>query len=591
MEEATTTLVARAIAISIELVPDAPAERPGTWDRLTFYWLLLITCYLCSLDIAALYYYRRYEPLRSKSVGKLVLSSVFAIVHMWALFVINEQSETVRDWKQLGCDFWAFWVQYLIGLNSWFVFMLERTVTYGYLFLSPLLQPMARKASRVKIFKLALASLLSFPIFIICLLVTLEGGSYVDQQTATCVTELKWKLCILAWVTTDFGVLIWLNSYVNQQQFTLKNQYFNENQELRVTVLIGIVGLAGYVLVNFFGLESYSLYRSLQTMLIGCMYMCVHSSFLCPRLYRAWIQDEVYAADFHRAADPHQYLTLPDDARYLLHSDEQVRLSEFLKFCQQQGRFTLSFELLHDTPSPHEVFRQLSYPAGGPTSRLMEHEPSLSAADKQEQQTAPSSSSSSSSLDRFFLFSSHNGKFGLDQRAMFERVIKTYQSQQSLAGDPVNYVSALLAVLELEQLYYYYESKEWSAHVFQLVAQRFFDPRQLDTFVYIRESTLRNLIHKIAMSMDENGAAVSTPDLQMFDVVKYDIMDILSASFYAAFKRAYAERVKETQPPDQIPVNLRNANLIGGASSSSESNASLELKPVVFVQKQENKKQ
>lgn len=325
------------IGIEFTWTADPLVESPAAWDTIAFFFLGFYTLFCVLVISLVVYYQKRYAPLRAKSPGKLVAALIFSLVHLWSLIVSNEQIEITKTWSHHNCPAWNFWLPYFIGLNSWFIFMIDRMITYGLVFQNDW---DITEWRRIALLKTIIYGFLSMPTLVICILDSAFGMSYYQEDLHACVSTIPVKVCLLTDIVIYMFFMALINGYSNLQ---IRLSFFNESRALNHSLLYGFLTLIAFAIINFSGLQSLSFWRSLQLELLLCMYLFCFLRLAGYTLYKAIRNDHQYEEDFHQDIDPHRLIRIPRSLPELLTRPEMIE--DFLDFCATQEAFTVFLDL------------------------------------------------------------------------------------------------------------------------------------------------------------------------------------------------------------------------------------------------------
>lgn len=259
--------------IVIQWMDDIKVEPPGSWDLFAFWALMTYSCLALIISISCLYYQRFYEPLRLKNTGKLSAALCFSVLHVWSLYVANEQDTTVRNWANQDCIFWNYWLPYAISLTAWFSFMNERILNYGLVLSSIKIEKDMQRTA----LKIVLIVILDAPMIVACLLGSVLKLSFVNSETNSCSSSIVFQLCILISVILQYIAMFSFNSMFNKQ--IRLGTYLNEYEALRQCLLVGASCMIVFLIIHFGGLQVYSVWRTIQV-----LSLCINYCFCFLRL-------------------------------------------------------------------------------------------------------------------------------------------------------------------------------------------------------------------------------------------------------------------------------------------------------------------
>ena len=99
--------------------------------------------------------------------------------------------------------------------------------------------------------------------------------------------------------------------------------------------MIGALCMLCYCIVTFFGLQSLSLYRSIQVVSLSFMYIYILGMFSLKPIYHAFKKNEKYNKVFLNSIYVKDLSTYLEDPS-LLYNDEEILL-DFLLYCKDKG--------------------------------------------------------------------------------------------------------------------------------------------------------------------------------------------------------------------------------------------------------------
>ena len=352
--------------------PDPQVEEPGAWDGFSF-WLLITYMSVVTFVLfpVTIYYARKYEPLRIKSVYKLCVSLFISFIHVGALFVGNEQSLTSKDLAKSNCALWNIWFLYPLGLNGWFLMMAERTITYSFFLkkkddvsvlynhdnvdggysngdsrdfmydVNPKKISIFSVKNRVGrlLFKFLIILFITMPIFIIALLDTLLEQSVFDVETNTCTTALPIKLLILGWVFFIFLFQILLNKWVNSR---ISFIYLNETREVRDILVCGFMAFFIFLLIHFSGSQNLAKWRTIQLCSLLFMYLFSFMRIVYVPLKHAILKDQRYVDEFRRSLDPLNQMKKINSFSEMINTQNLPLIDDFNNYCQNGHVFYIN---------------------------------------------------------------------------------------------------------------------------------------------------------------------------------------------------------------------------------------------------------
>jgi hypothetical protein len=265
-----------------ETVEDIPIEETTVWDYLALVVSLFAVIYLLVI-VVCLIGNRKYKPLAVKHVPNLVVINVAAAVHVCAVFLSNDHIESIRVIKKINCPLWGYYLQYAVGLNTWFVAILYRCASYNLYFLSK--NPHWNKCIRnINAVRIGLVVLLSVPIWTICTLVVLYDGSTYSYEIGTCHGPKGWMMAVLAWTVVGLMLLV---IFALVTKANVDNKFFNESKPLKTAAYASIVVIVLGGAVSFSGFVNFSVGRSLFTVSIAIFHLVTSTKLTMSLLVNA----------------------------------------------------------------------------------------------------------------------------------------------------------------------------------------------------------------------------------------------------------------------------------------------------------------
>ena len=204
-----------------------------------------------------------------QNVRLLFLSSIFASVHIVSTLVANDHIELFRPVRHAICPLWNVWLQLVLGVAPWFVILAWRWILLG------------RAYGLLKRRAIAWGSCLGIvlPIFFLAVAITASGGGRYNSTVGTCITLVGWKIGILFWVIVATTILLAIAFTVSRgisiesARRGYSSDPINEHGPIRDIVIVGVAILVAYACINFLGLFSFSIWRSLATSLVPSLHL------------------------------------------------------------------------------------------------------------------------------------------------------------------------------------------------------------------------------------------------------------------------------------------------------------------------------
>jgi len=246
--------------MSITLFENVPPEKTRKWDEITLI-ILCIAILTMLLFALSIYIKRNYPSLKSKNPLNVILMSFFGIIHIIGVFFTHEHFK-IETSNGFYCYLFPFWIQYFFGLTPWFIILVIYQTTYIWVF-----SPYFENTSKPKrnILQTIIIILILFPMFILCLGVSLFKGTNWNSEYKSCETKIEWKIALL-FIVLYFLVSIyilnnWVKSIIDPQNYR-KYEAVNSITVLSIGIIIVNAG------INLIGLLVFSVFRSISTCLI-----------------------------------------------------------------------------------------------------------------------------------------------------------------------------------------------------------------------------------------------------------------------------------------------------------------------------------
>ncbi len=294
------------MGIVITFTNTDPVPDPTGWAD----WLTLVVVCLYSIAVVVvctmmMIMRKRFFPLRTKNLPNTLAMCCFGLIHCWSTFVGNRHIDIMSDsFKEYSCGIINFWLQYLVGLNGWFCVLylrlLEQTLRWDKSYTEAFSKDGGDQANiernRSSYFR-SLAYMLvnasSWPLGVICILVTALHGSYFEE--GSCHTYLVYKVSLGIWVVSCSCVLAAANHRVSKH---VESQFFSEYLALNSIVKVGLVIVAVNAAVNVTGLVSYSIGRAIFTCAVCFMHTFTFGRLYARLVYKCMTRDSIYLQGF-----------------------------------------------------------------------------------------------------------------------------------------------------------------------------------------------------------------------------------------------------------------------------------------------------
>jgi hypothetical protein len=305
---------------------EIPAEPTAWQDWVVLGYLCAVTLMLLTGTAYVMVRGRRYPPLRSKQVRKLLVMSACGIVQCWATLVANEEL-TLGERSPFVCSLLSFWLEYAVGLGGWICVLLVRVMDYAEVFHAKWRKRTPAQKARAKL-RLCLWVLL--PVVGLCVAVSAAEASAYEGASAGCTTQLPYKAGLAAWVLAQVLTLWVVNRYVSAH---VSDAFFNEYAPLRDILALSVATVLANAGLNFLGMVSYAWGRSLFTALAATLHAFCFLRLYGYRMWKCWRRDLEYAQRFissHAA-----YELRLEHLRELVYMP--MLFEGFLEWCEQGG--------------------------------------------------------------------------------------------------------------------------------------------------------------------------------------------------------------------------------------------------------------
>ncbi len=312
---------------------DNPVQPTGLPDWIALCYISTATVAILISIIIMLIRGGKYAPLRAKDVPKIIVMGIFGLIHIWFAFMTNEHFEFLTRLQRFQCSVFSFWLQYLLGLNMWFIVLVLRLETYIWIF-----SERTKNVTKLKfrVVQLITTLALTIPLIGLCIIVSSTNGSIWDEGKRQCTTDILYKFILLGWIVAEMILLITIFFMMKK---ILTSNYYKEYEPLGNIILLGItiIIVNGFIVV--FGGLSYSIGRAIATILIGTLHVFTLFRLAGYTLWKATICDNRYATRF---------ITSQKNALVGVYRMEDIIddpengeiIDDFLKYCNQQKDFS-----------------------------------------------------------------------------------------------------------------------------------------------------------------------------------------------------------------------------------------------------------
>lgn len=305
---------------------DNPVQPTGIADWIALGYISIVSFAMVFSIIVMLLRGRKYAPLRVKDVPKMIVMAIFGLIHIWFAFMTNEHFPLLNQLQRMECSVFSFWLQYLLGLNMWFVVLILRLETYIWIF-SERIRDVTKNQFRATKFMTSIV--LTIPLATLFIVLSSTNGSTWDEESSRCTTALPYKLILLGWIIFEMILLITFF-------FTLKGiltaNYYKEYESLGNIILLGITIIIINGFIVFFGGLSYSIGRSVATILIGTLHIFSLLRIAGLNIWRAATCDKKHARAF---LENQQHALVGVKHVEEIKDDDEI-INDFLNYCRGQ---------------------------------------------------------------------------------------------------------------------------------------------------------------------------------------------------------------------------------------------------------------
>ena len=310
------------IVIEIGLGNNVPLQETTIFDYIAFTSVIFASVILTILPVA-FYVKKEYILLKTRNVPQLMLMCLFGIIHIWGAFIDHDHFETSRNIQKSNCSFWGFWFQYFMGFNPWFVVLVLRHQSYLWVF-SKLWQGL-KTYPEFFFSKIVAGIVFVLPLFGICVFVSVWDSERWDLELGRCVTDVEWKIVLLSWIVFCLSTIAFLNVWV---KWILPSLYY-EYEPMNSIVRLGIEVIVVNSLISMYGLSSYSIGRTIATMLIVFLHLYSMYALTFKELYFAITNNNQAVSQFLKS---HKNLILVANEIGDILDDSRI-CEDFIDYC------------------------------------------------------------------------------------------------------------------------------------------------------------------------------------------------------------------------------------------------------------------
>lgn len=293
----------------------APIDSTG-WDYLVFVITILVSAWMVIIG-GFLVWYRRSDAIRSRNIRLLLPMCVFGTIWVWSVTISDEHISGLHSMRVASCALWSFWGELVLGGNAWLTALVLRINIYYQLF--------TLKPSRTLRTSVLCVILYTLPMFIVSVGVTALHGSYVDDTTGHCRTQLGWKVSAIVIAAINVVALVCF-AYALTKHIPAHFKKYNEGKELTVGIVIGLIGIATAIMVNVTGQTDLVYGRVIRTLAINVTVFAFMTAVCGRPIWKTMWNDATYLSE-QVAAVGFQALPSPDALTFArAMRDEHLRL-------------------------------------------------------------------------------------------------------------------------------------------------------------------------------------------------------------------------------------------------------------------------
>lgn len=315
------------VTVSFILDGESPPEPTGPADWVTLVWMCFCIASMLTLFIMSKLREERFFPLRTITSYEFCTLLVCGSIDMFAIFIANEQLESLRDFRRLDCPLWSYWLQYPLGIAPLFIMLSKRILyrTYNFHTKLSLMSPTKKRLIHNWIVAVISASIIG-----LCLWITVTEASHFDTERQTCVTRYSEKVALCVWVFI-LTSSIWMTCILLQSG--IGKRYMPEWTLVKNMVMLASCIFILNLIINTLGLLRYSVGRSIfgisrGFLYLGCMILLVGKNlFMSFRMY-----DHSYTKMLLNSY--HAYNIKINSIKEL--SESNKLMNEFIEFCNEK---------------------------------------------------------------------------------------------------------------------------------------------------------------------------------------------------------------------------------------------------------------
>lgn len=305
---------------------DAAAAAATSWQDWFTLAFVIGSITVLMIGTASAFIRRTYPPLQAKNVPLLIVMGIAGVIHILAILVYNAHFSELLAIEHLSCVTWNYWLPYFFGLCPWFIGVFVRLITYGSIYsghLSDLGYECIRK------YKWLCAILISLPLFVILILLTVFRGSSIDLEDGRCHSVIEFKATVTAWILI-IGLGLCISTFIMKRDIV--RDYHNEFRPLVQIIIIGTIVLCVNGTIVFFELHLDAYWRGIATCNIAFLHVFSFARIAAFDLISAMINDERYAQTFRKGQREQEINLLSiDDVKTLL---PEV-FNDFIQYCSE----------------------------------------------------------------------------------------------------------------------------------------------------------------------------------------------------------------------------------------------------------------
>jgi hypothetical protein len=259
--------------VSFKIFEAVPLEPSGVIDYLMLFVTVFVILYI--LGNALFVIWRRHDML-IVTHGRtfLIAMCVGSLIHLISHFISDAHLDVEPFvWlRTFHCTLWDFWGEYMFGFAVWYTALFLRVVTwYIAMKTSGRGFDIGRSKASLQFFRIIMVMSIATGMFIVCLIVEIDGGTYYDQALGYCAAQLYAKVAIVGWMCLCccmlWGTLLLL--YFRNVMIDRLSTYI----EIRDVIVASTIALVILTFINVSGWSSYRIGRMFDTLTLETLYV------------------------------------------------------------------------------------------------------------------------------------------------------------------------------------------------------------------------------------------------------------------------------------------------------------------------------